>query len=132
MSLLHLETAVKWYESTELFRTSREDNLDLLQAAILDIYLSTFEPLTAEPVVTAINERNIFLGSRLKQLVNMVGTEEIYFCLLRPAWLDEQLEKITGVDIYDVIHRNNDTAFAELKRKLESSRSWIKRGMPRA
>ena len=79
---------------------------------------SVSKPMSVQEIAAALAERKAlaFVGSRREQLANLVGAEEIYFCIYRP-WKF----KIQDLDIVEAVLRGDDAAFKRLKSEIRSS-----------
>ncbi|KAI9868856.1 MAG: hypothetical protein M1813_004707 [Trichoglossum hirsutum] len=90
---------------------------------IWEILMRSPKPMSVKEIVAALAERQAlaFVGSRWNQLANLVGAEEIYFCIYRPGEF-----KIQGLDIAETVLRGDDAAFERLKSEIQSSYTWLK------
>lgn len=97
----------------------------LEQVIIWEILMLSPKPMTAKEIATALSERKTlaFVGSRWQQLVDLVGAEEIYFCVYRPGGFKTKLQ---GLDIVHVALSGDDAAFQRLKSEIQSSHKWLK------
>ena len=99
------------------------NGLQLEQVMIWEILMLSPKPMSVEEIVAALAERKAlaFVGSRWEQLVNLVGAEEVYFCIYRPG-----KSKIQGLDIVEAVLCGDNAAFERLKSEIRSSHTWVK------
>jgi hypothetical protein len=126
-SLKAFETCVDYYQSAQFLFTNilKNRGLELEHTVVWEILLLSPKPMTQREIDDAFAERmpQVTVGSRWDQLLRLIGAEEIYFCINRPGGIHVKLE---GLDILDTVCRGDEAAFAQLKRKIESSHSWAK------
>ncbi|KAH0556412.1 hypothetical protein GP486_005667 [Trichoglossum hirsutum] len=99
------------------------NRLQLEHVIIWETLMRSPRPMSVEEIGAALAERKAlaFVGSRWNQLANLVGAEEIYFCIYRPREF-----RIQGLDIVETVFRGDDAAFERLESEIWSSYTWLK------
>lgn len=99
------------------------NGLQLEQVIIWEILMRSPRPMSMEEILTALAQRMALssVGSRWNQLANLVGAEEIYFCIYKPGKF-----KMRSLDIVEAVFRGDDKAFEHLKSEIRSSHTWLK------